>query len=123
MVLQKTAPIQCERGRNGCPVGLDRNKREEENRGSDMGSKLTVITGLVIPVDWDEQGNPTRTAIFSEDEQRYFVEHDRMGSELLSLLQQEVELEGIVRPIARSENTVTVKSYWLRVQKELWEER
>ncbi len=88
-----------------------------------MGSKLTVITGLVIPVDWDEQGNPTRTAIFSEDEQRYLVEHDRMGSELLSLLQQEVELEGIVRPIARSENTVTVKSYWLRVQKELWEER
>jgi hypothetical protein len=59
--------------------------------------KPTCINGIIVPVDWDEKGNVIAAAISCQDEVEYRIEKNTKGSELLSLVQEEVEATGIVR--------------------------
>jgi hypothetical protein len=68
----------------------------------------------VIPVDWDEEGNPLAVAILGAGEEEHLVEQDEEGKKLLELMQQEVEISGTVREVAEGHKTITVKSYGLK---------
>lgn len=57
-------------------------------------NNTSVIRGVVIPMDWDDQGNVVRIAISSHDEMEYLVEKDGKGRELLAFIQKEVEVSG-----------------------------
>ncbi|UCH06401.1 MAG: hypothetical protein JSV55_09770 [Deltaproteobacteria bacterium] len=59
--------------------------------------KPTYINGIIVPVDWDEKGNVIAAAISCHGEVEYRIENNTKGSELLSLVQEEVEVTGIVR--------------------------
>ena len=59
--------------------------------------KPISIRGIVVPVDWDEKGNAIAAAISCQDEVEYQIDNNIKGSELLSLVQEEVEAIGIVR--------------------------
>ncbi len=77
-----------------------------------MGRRLVKVRGLVIPVDWDEKGNPVKTAIYGKGEERYVVKSDEKGKELLRFLQQDLDLEGVLRQTKRGNKMITVTSYW-----------
>ena len=51
---------------------------------------------MVIPTDWDEQGNVVALAISSNDEKEYLVDKKGKGKELLGLIRKEVEVRGVV---------------------------
>jgi len=53
--------------------------RKEVKESKGTGDELTTIRGIVIPVDWDENGNVLAAAISSPDEQVYFIELDKKG--------------------------------------------
>lgn len=74
------------------------------------GEKLSTVRGVVIPIDWDESGNAISVAISSHDEKEYHVSKDEMGKQLLALIQQEVEVSGIVRE-KEDKRLITVKEY------------
>ena len=74
---------------------------------------MTAIRGLVIPAEWDEEGNALATSIATPGEQEYLVEQDGVGKELLGLIRQEIELTGIVRQRERGQNTIAVRTYRL----------
>ncbi|MBU2522625.1 MAG: hypothetical protein KKD50_10435 [Proteobacteria bacterium] len=76
--------------------------------------KLTMVRGIVIPVDWDKEGNALAVAISSPDEQEYLIEQDEKGKELIGLIRQEVEVSGMVRKANKDRKTITVKSYRLK---------
>lgn len=59
--------------------------------------ELVRIKGIIIPADWDAEGNVTRTIISAFNEQDYVVDDDKKGKEILGLMQQEVEVLGTVR--------------------------
>jgi len=61
------------------------------------GGKLSTLRGVIIPVDWDESDNAISVAISGNDEKEYHVSKDEMGKQLLALIQQEVEVSGVVR--------------------------
>ncbi len=88
------------------PQGL---RRKKEARHA-----LTTIKGIVIPVEWDEDGNALSIIISSPGEQDYFVERDAKGKELLRHLRQEIEVSGIVRMGIKGRNTIRVRSYRLK---------
>ena len=75
------------------------------------GDKLTTVRGIVIPVDWDKEGNAIAVAILSLDEQEYVIEQDKKGKELIGLIRQEIE----VSSVRKDSNTITVKSYRLKM--------
>jgi len=60
---------------------------------------LITIRGIVTPVDWDEKGNVVATAISTHTEEEYLVINDSKGKELLNLIQEAVEVSGLVREL------------------------
>lgn len=87
-------------------------KAGKENK--EIVDKLTTVRGIVIPVEWDGEGNALAVAISSPDEQEYVIEQDKKGKELIGLIRQEVEVSGVVRKVIKGSKTITVKSYRLK---------
>jgi hypothetical protein len=73
-------------------------------------SKVTKIRGVVIPTAWDDQGNVTRIAISSHDENEYQVDPKGKGPELLLHIRKEVEVAGVVRE-EEGKNIVRIRKY------------
>ncbi len=58
------------------------------------GDKLITIRGLIMPADWDEEGNINAVAISTFEEDQYLVLNDEKGEQLLPLIRQEVKITG-----------------------------
>ncbi len=55
------------------------------------------FTGIVVPIEWDEEGTPLAIAIATEDEQEYRIaETNRKGRALHQLLRKRVRVRGTV---------------------------
>jgi hypothetical protein len=76
--------------------------------------KLTTVRGIVIPVEWDEEGNALAAAISGSDEQEYVIEQDEKGKELLKFIKHGIELDGVVGKTIKGRKTITVRSYRLK---------
>ena len=74
-------------------------------------SSLATIRGLVIPVDWDEKGNVTATAISTHLEEEYLVEQNAWGESLLAFLRQRVKVSGSIAVMEGGKKVITVKKY------------
>jgi hypothetical protein len=70
--------------------------------------QLVTIKGIVIPVDWDQKGNPLSVAIATHKEEEYLICNDSQGKSLLDLVTKEVEVTGSLIEIAGI-NIVKVK--------------
>ena len=74
-------------------------------------SSRTTVRGLVIPVDWDDKGNVTATAISTHLEEEYLVDQDAWGEALLAFLRQRVKVSGSVALKKDGKKVITVKKY------------
>ena len=88
---------------------------KETNKKRGAVDKLTTVRGIVIPVEWDEEGNALAAAISGSDEQEYVIEQDEKGKELLKFIRHEIEVDGVFRKAIKGRKTVTVKSYKLKI--------
>jgi len=73
-------------------------------------NELVNIKGILIPVDWDDKGNVTKAAILTANEDEYIVEEKEKGKKLLGLMQQAVEVSGVVREKA-GKKMITVEKF------------
>jgi hypothetical protein len=98
------------RGMNGYPGHSRRVNRD--NRAACGNNRLTTLRGILVPVDWDDEGNVTAVALSTRDEREYLIDKDAIGKGLQSHVREEVELSGILKdgPAGR---TVTVKEFRL----------
>ena len=55
------------------------------------------IKGIIIPTDWDGNGNVISLAIATGDEQEYLIENHQQIANLWALLRQEVVVMGSIR--------------------------
>jgi len=62
--------------------------------------RLIAIKGIVIPVDWDQNGNPISVAIATHTEDEYLICNDSKGKELFNLIREGVEITGQVKEVA-----------------------
>jgi hypothetical protein len=58
---------------------------------------MISINGIIIPVNWDANGNITGLAIATHSEEEYYIESDGKAARLMSLLRQEVRITGVVK--------------------------
>jgi hypothetical protein len=75
-----------------------------------VGDSIT-IRGLLVPVDWDEKGNITKTAVSTYFEEEYVIEKSVSGEALLPFLHQKVKVIGLVRIDKRGRKVVRVEEY------------
>jgi hypothetical protein len=76
-------------------------------------TKMPMIRGVVIPMDWDEHGNVVRIAISSHDETEYLVEKGGKGQELLAFIRREVEVGGEIKE-EDHRKVIRVKKYLVK---------
>jgi len=75
--------------------------------------------GVIIPVEWDENGNVVAIAISTHGEDEYVIEDEGKGTELKDLVRQEVEVFGEVRRI-NAKRFIKVKKYKVRKGNGSW---
>jgi hypothetical protein len=63
----------------------------------ERNNEQVSIKGILIPVDWDDKGNVIKAAILTANEDEYIVEENEKGKKMLGLMQQVVEIKGVVR--------------------------
>ena len=68
------------------------------------------IRGLITPAGWDETGNIIALSIATFDEDEYFVLRDKMSEPMMSLLREEVEVDGTVTRL-NTRNQIKVKTF------------
>ena len=89
--------------------------RKEVKKSREIGDRLITVRGILIPVDWDEEGNALAAAISGLDEQEYLIEQDAKGKELLGLMRREIEVRGMVSKAIKGRKRIKVKSYGLKM--------
>ncbi len=82
-------------------------------KNSKRESRFSVISGFVIPVQWDADGNAITVTIHTKDEKVFWVEHTKIGNELLNLGQAEVEVRGKIRERIDGKTSIGIKAYEL----------
>jgi hypothetical protein len=70
-----------------------------------------TVRGLVVPSDWDSEGNPSRASIFTFDEDEYEIDPQAAGEYLLDHTGEEVMVRGHLSPGFRRRKVVLVKSF------------
>jgi hypothetical protein len=76
------------------------------------GQNSVVIRGIVLPVNWDAEGNTTAMVISTYKEHEYMITPDEKSLELLTFLRQEIEIVGQIKTV-NNKKYVTVKEYSL----------
>ena len=80
------------------------------NRVKKKGRK-PVISGIVIPAQWDANGKIITVSIHASDEKVFLVEHTKIGNDLLELIHKEVEVTGKIRERLDGKTSIGIKSY------------
>ena len=71
----------------------------------------TTISGIVIPIDWDDYDDVTSVAIQTSDEDEYIVDKNKKGKELLDFIGEEVEVTGFVREDEDGNSIIKINEY------------
>jgi hypothetical protein len=80
--------------------------------GKEIPSEESVtIRGLLVPVDWDERGNITETAVSTYLEEEYLIEGNARGKALLPFLRQKLKVIGVVKMDDRGRKVVRVEEH------------
>lgn len=77
-----------------------------------IGGEKT-IRGVIIPTAWDQEGRIVAVGISANDEEEYLLERGPLASELIGLVQQEVEVRGRVTLQTDGAKRIHVESYQL----------
>jgi hypothetical protein len=72
--------------------------------------KLISLRGIILPIDWDKDGNVIALGLSGTDEKEYQIEVKAKKQELLGLLQKEVEVTGLLKEEAGT-RTILLKRY------------
>jgi hypothetical protein len=74
---------------------------------------LVEISGIVIPVDWDQTGRILAAAIATNDEDEYRIDEREKGRKLLQFINKNVQVSGEVRE-EEGRKIINVKQYRLQ---------
>jgi hypothetical protein len=73
-----------------------------------------TLTGIVIPVDWNDDHEVIVTALATADEKEYRIGGNRKGRELLAYLQRQVEATGALGEDEEGRLVITVRRYTVK---------
>lgn len=83
-----------------------------------MGETLNSVTGIVVPVDWDDKGMPTAVALLVPGGNDCYVQPDENGKALLELVTKEVEVRGQVKKGRHGRSVIAVQGHDLKTGEE-----
>lgn len=73
--------------------------------------RMPKIKGIVIPSNWDDQGNINQVSLHTADEKEYRVEYGGVGGQLLAHIHSKVEATGKIRERLDGRMYINVSSF------------
>lgn len=73
--------------------------------------RMPIIEGIVIPSNWDDQGNIKQVSLHTSDEKEYRVDCGGAGRELLAHIHSKVEVTGNIRERLDGYLYINVRSF------------
>ena len=73
-----------------------------------------TLTGIVIPVDWNDDHDVIVAALATADEKEYRIVGNRKGKELFAYLQRQVEATGTLGEDEEGRMVITIRRYILK---------
>jgi cytochrome b subunit of formate dehydrogenase len=74
-------------------------------------SQKMVVTGIIMPDDWDENGKVIEIALYTNTEEVYTVEHNSLTGELMNHLYRSVEIKGKIRKHPDGNRSISAHNY------------
>jgi hypothetical protein len=71
------------------------------------------ITGIIMPHNWDDNGQVTQIAIYTNKEEIYVVEHNQKEKELMNYINKRVAIKGKLLRENAGNPFVVVKNYFV----------
>jgi hypothetical protein len=85
-----------------------------KKKGSLSGERINDIEGIIIPVRWDNDGNPITVALATSQEEEFPINMEKKkGKKLLEFLQKKVKITGSMTTQANNQKMVTIQKYQL----------
>jgi len=75
------------------------------------GKRIPKIEGIIIPSNWDDDGNTKGVSLHTSDEKEYRVEHGGVGREFLAHIHHKVEATGNIRERLDGRLYISVRDY------------
>ena len=72
--------------------------------------RIRTIKGIIIPDQWDENGQVTRVSVQTTDEEEYVLEPDTREDEVFSLIHEKVQVTGRVKKSADGKKSIRIES-------------
>ena len=78
------------------------------------GEQINDIEGIIIPVRWDEEGNPITVALATSQEEEFPINmKNAKGKKLLEFLQKKVRIAGSITRLANNQKMVNIQKFQL----------
>ena len=94
-------------------VARARTKGAKKEVREEVPQASVTVRGILIPVEWDEDGNALAVAVSAPGEKEYIVQQDSKGKELLALMRREIEIVGVIGKERKGRKTIAVRTYYL----------
>jgi hypothetical protein len=72
-----------------------------------QGGAMIKAKGIIVPVEWNEDGIVVSFAVSTFDEDEYVLDSSLSRAEMMALIREEVEVSGELR-IENGKKTITV---------------
>jgi hypothetical protein len=79
-------------------------------------SQKTIITGIIMPYNWDENGRIIEIALYTNNEEVYPLEHNSLTRELMNLVHQRVEIKGKLSEHPDGNKSIAVNNYFILIE-------
>ena len=74
-------------------------------------SHKIVITGIIMPNNWDENGKVIEIALYTNTEEIYAVEDNNLNKKLIGLLKKKVKIKGKIREKPDGKISISAHSF------------
>jgi hypothetical protein len=73
---------------------------------------ISDIEGIIVPVRWDEDGNPVAVALATSQEEEFLINmKSAKARDLLKLLQKKVRIAGSITKLDNDQKMITIRRY------------
>lgn len=83
-----------------------------KNKHSISKKSISDIEGIIVPVRWDEDGNPIAVALATSQEEELLIDmKSAKARELLELLQKKLRISGSIKKLDKDQKMITIRRY------------
>ena len=85
---------------------------QEKTKNNPSSDSIIIESGIIVPIEWNEQGRPVALALSTYRESEYLVDTtDVTGKARFKFLRRKVKIIGTLKNLVQNQQTITVLGF------------